>query len=189
MDILSSALAQGLAPAIIVAVYLVVVKVIDNRKEKNQAKLNSDLVKSITTISTFITNITKTTVERDKDKCTAAIKDSMNHSAYKLIKFVVDTLINNHIEVNKESILSNIKNIINAEYYNTYSTLSLYEYKGIKCSSFMKKEWMEEVEKDIVSSIYNDKLNTEDKIISFSNKINIKFQSYITYIINNYIKE
>ena len=188
MDVLSEALAQGITPAIVVALYLIIVKIIDNKKDKFQAKINSDLVKSITDISTFITTITKSTVERDKDKCKAAITDSMNHSAYKLIKFVVDTLINNHIDINKETILTNIKNITNAEYYTVYSTLSLYEYNGEKVSSNLKKEWISEVEQAIIKSIYSDKLTVEDKILSFSNKINIKFQSYITYIINNTIK-
>lgn len=188
MNILGEALAQGITPAIVVALYLIIVKIIDNKKDKAQAKISSELVKSITSISTFINTITKSTIERDKDKCKAAITDSMNHSAYKLIKFVVDTLINNHIDINKETILANIKNITNAEYYTTYSTLSLYELSGEKVSTHLKKEWIGEVEHAIIASIYNDKLNVEDKILNFSNKINLKFQSYITYVINNSIK-
>jgi len=188
MDILGEALAQGITPAIVVALYLIIVKIIDNKKDKFQAKINSDLVESITNISTFITTITKSTIERDKDKCKAAITDSMSHAAYKLNKFVVDTLINNHIDINRETILANIKNITNAEYYTIYSTLSLYEFNGEKVSAHLKKEWIEEVEQAMIASIYNDKLNAEDKILSFSNKINLKFQSYITYVINNSIK-
>lgn len=188
MNVLSEALAQGITPAIIVALYLIIVKIIDNKKDKFQAKINSDLVKSITDISTFIRTITKNAVERDKDKCKAAITDSMNHAAYKINKFVIDTLINNHIDINKETILTNIKNVTNAEYYTIYSTLSLYELNGEKVCAYLKKEWIGEVEQAMIASIYNDKLNTEDKILSFSNKINLKFQSYITYVINNSIK-
>ena len=40
----------------------------------------------------------------------------------------------------------------------------------------------------MIDIIYNATLSKEDKIMSFTNKINIKFQSYITYIINNTIK-
>lgn len=188
MELLGEALAQGITPAVVVAIYLIVVKIIDNKKDKVQAKISSELVKSITDISTFINTITKHTVERDKDKCKAAITDSMNHSAYILNKFVVDTLVNNHIDLNKETILSNIKNIINSEFYTTQSTLSLYTVNGKNVSEYLKKEWMSEIEKAMIASIYNDKLDTVDKILSFSNKINLKFQSYITYIINNSIK-
>lgn len=187
MEVLKEALTQGITPAIIIAIYLIIVKVIDSKKEKYQAELNSELVQSITNISTFITKITKTTIDKDKDKCKAAITDSMNHSAYKLIKFVVDTLINNHIELNKESILSNTKSIVNAEFYSTYSTLSLYIINDEKVSEYLKQEWIEEVENAIIDSIYKSNLSVEDKILSFSNKINLKFQQYITYIINNSI--
>ena len=45
---------------------------------------------------------------------------------------------------------------------------------------------MDIIEKDMIDIIYNEQLSKEDKILSFSNKINIKFQSYITYI-NNHV--
>ncbi len=188
MDLLSDALAQGITPAIVVVIYLIAVKVIDNKREHIQAKLNSELVSSISKISSFITDITKNTIQKDKEKCKIAINDSINCSAYALIKFVADTLVNNHIDINKETIIINIKNIVNAEYYNIYTILNIYEINGIKVSELLKKEWIEEVEKAVTDSIYNNALNKEEKIMSFSNKINLKFQSYITYIINNAIK-
>ena len=52
----------------------------------------------------------------------------------------------------------------------------------------MNNEWINSIEKDIIDIIYNTKLSKEDKILSFTNKINIKFQSYITYIINHTLK-
>ena len=93
--------------------------------------------------------------------------------------------MNNLIDIIKDTILSNIKIITSAEYYNTYSTLSLYEINGIKVSEYLKKEWLEDIERDMIDSIYNSQFTIEDKIINFSNKINIKFQSWATYIINN----
>ena len=189
MDLLSDALAQGITPAIVVVIYLIAVKVIDNKREHIQAKLNSELVSSISKISSFVTDITKNTIQKDKEKCKIAINDSINCSAYALIRFVADTLVNNHIDINKETIIINIKNIVNAEYYNIYTTLNIYEINGIKISELLRKEWIEEVEKAVTDSIYNNVLNKEEKIMSFSNKINLKFQSYITYIINNAIKD
>ena len=53
MDILQEALTQGITSAIIIAVYLVIVKIIDTRKENNQAKINSKLVDSISKISSY----------------------------------------------------------------------------------------------------------------------------------------
>ena len=39
MEIFEVALAQGLAPSIVVAIYLVIIKIIDSKKEKNKLKL------------------------------------------------------------------------------------------------------------------------------------------------------
>ena len=47
MDILGDALRQGIAPAIVVAIYLIITKIIDSRKENAQIKLSADLTKSI----------------------------------------------------------------------------------------------------------------------------------------------
>ena len=44
------------------------------------------------------------------------------------------------------------------------------------------------IEKDMIEIIYNNDLSKEDKILSFSNKINIRLQSYITLIINTIVK-
>lgn len=188
MDVLTNAINQGLAPAIVVTIYLIITKIIDSRKESIQIKINSELTKSINNISNFIVELTKNIVDKDKDKCKIAIEDSMCSSGMRLCNFVATTVINNHIDINRENVLANIHNIINAEFYNVYSTLSMYVIDGKKISDYLNKEWVEDVEKDMVDIIYNDKLTKEDKILSFSNKINIKFQSYITNIINNTIK-
>ena len=87
MDILQEALTQGITPAIIIAIYLVIVKIIDNKKESNQAKINSKLVDSISKIGDFIDSITKNIVDKDREKCKTAINDSFKSSAYSLIKF------------------------------------------------------------------------------------------------------
>ena len=188
MDVLGDALKQGIAPAVVVAIYLILTKIIDSRKENAQAKLSSELVKSINTISTFIINLTKNIIDKDKEKCKNAIEDSMYSSGMRLIHFVSTTIINNHVDTNKENILANIHNIVNAEYYTVYSALSMYVINDKKVSDALNNAWISTVEKDMIDVIYNDKLSKEDKIMTFTNKVNIRFQSYITYIINNTIK-
>ena len=189
MDIFGQALQQGIAPAIVVAIYLIITKLIDTKKENNNAKLTENLIKSITTISDYIIDINKNIVERDKDKCKIAIEDSMYSSGMRLINFVSTTLINNHIDTNKTNVLANIHNIINSEFYNVYATLSLYKINNVSASDFLDKDWMQAIEKDIIDIIYNNNnLNKEDKILSFTNKLTLKFQTYITYITNHLIK-
>lgn len=189
MDILENALGQGIAPAIVIAVYLIIVKIIDGRISKNQAEINNKLSDSINNISDFITGLTKSVINKDITKCKNSVEDSIYASGMRLINFVTSTIINNHIEINAKNIESNIHNIVNAEFYNVYTTLSLYIINNNKVSKFLNKEWIDEVKNDIISIIYDNKLSKEDKILTFENKINIRFQSYVTYIINNAIKE
>ncbi len=187
MDILTEALKDGIAPAIVVAIYLIITKIIDSRKENVQTKLSTELTKSINLISNYIVNISQNIIEKDKAKCKVAIEDSMYSSGMKLINFISTTLVSNHVIENKENILSNIHNLVSAEYYNIYSTLSLYIIDGTKVSEYLNKEWINSIETDMINVIYNSTLSKEDKILAFTNKINIKIQSYITFIINNAI--
>lgn len=188
MDLLNDALKQGIAPAIVVAIYLIITKALDNKRENAQIKLSSELTKSINVISEFLTDITKNIIDREKDKCKNAVEDAMFSSGMRLVTFVSSTLINNHVETNKANILANINNIVNTEYYSIYSTLSMYKINGIIVSEYLDKEWMATIEQDMIDIIYNNLLNKDDKILSFSNKITLKFQTYVTYITNNIIK-
>ena len=188
MDILNNAIQQGIAPAIVVAIYLIITKFIDSRKENAQIKINSELTKSINTISNFIITITKNIIEKDKEKCKNAINDSMCAFGMRLINFVSTTIVNNHIDTNRANIIANIHNIVNGEYYTMYSALSVYIINDVRVSDVLEKEWMASIEQDMIDIIYGVNLSKEDRILSFNNKINLKLQSYITYVINNTIK-
>lgn len=187
MEYIITSFEHGIAPAILVIVYLLIIKYIDSRKENKQTKISAQLANSVSEISKFIYNITNNIVDKDKDKCKNTIEDSMLASVSRLINFVTDTILHNHIEENKDNILSNIHNIVNAEYYTIYANLSLYNINSNRPSDHMKSEWMLEIEKDIIDIIYS-KLDNVDKISVFIHKINIRIQSYITYIINKSIK-
>lgn len=139
MDSILEALQQGIAPAIVVAIYLIITKWIETKKEANTIKLNTELTKSINSIASFLEDITKNIVDKDKEKCKVAINDTLSSSAMRLTAFVATTIVNNHINNNKESIISNIHNIVNSEYYSTYATLYLYKVNNIRCSEFLKK--------------------------------------------------
>lgn len=194
-EIIESALNQGLSSLITISIFLLLYKWLDNKKKTESEKFVSsisstldEVSKSLLQVSTFITDITKNIIDKDKDKCKTAIEDSMLASVMRLTMFVTNTVINNHIHTNKDNILANIHNIVNAEFYTVFSSLSLYKINGVKVSDNMKKDWMPSVEKSIIEIIFDDNLSKEDKISSFNNKINLKFQSYITYITNNTLK-
>lgn len=194
-EIIESALNQGLSSLITISIFLLLYKWLDNKKKTESEKFVSsisdtfdEVSKSLLQVSTFITDITKNIIDKDKDKCKTAIDDAMLASAMRLTIFVTNTVINNHVQTNKDNILANIHNIVNAEFYTVFSSLSLYKINGVKVSDNMKKDWMPSVEKSIIEIVFNNNLSKEDKISSFNNKINLKFQSYITYITNNTLK-
>lgn len=194
-EIIGSALNQGLSSLITISIFLLLYKWLDNKKKTESEKFVSsisdtldEVSKSLLQVSTFITDITKNIIDKDKDKCKTAIDDAMLASAMRLTIFVTNTVINNHVQTNKDNILANIHNIVNAEFYTVFSSLSLYKINGVKVSDNMKKDWMPSVEKSIIEIVFNNDLSKEDKISSFNNKINLKFQSYITYIANNTLK-
>lgn len=188
MEIILESLQQGVVPAILVVIYLLIIKVIDSKKETKQAKISAQLADSVAKISSFIETISNDVINKDKEKCKAAIEDSMQASTLRIINFVTDTILHNHINENKDNIISNTNNLINSEYYTIYSILSLYTFNNQKVSDYMKNNWMEEIQKDIINIIYSDKLNDVDKINIFMHKINIRIQSYITYLINKGVK-
>lgn len=194
-EIIEFALNQGLSSLITISIFLLLYKWLDNKKKTESEKFVSsisdtldEVSKSLLQVSTFITDITKNIIDKDKDKCKTAIDDAMLASAMRLTIFVTNTVINNHVQTNKDNILANIHNIVNAEFYTVFSSLSLYKINGVKVSDNMKKDWMPSVEKSIIEIVFNNDLSKEDKISSFNNKINLKFQSYITYITNNTLK-
>lgn len=194
-EIIESALNQGLSSLITISIFLLLYKWLDNKKKTESEKFVSsisdtldEVSKSLLQVSTFITDITKNIIDKDKDKCKTAIDDAMLASAMRLTIFVTNTVINNHVQTNKDNILANIHNIVNAEFYTVFSSLSLYKINGVKVSDNMKKDWMPSVEKSIIEIVFNNDLSKEDKISSFNNKISLKFQSYITYITNNTLK-
>jgi hypothetical protein len=175
----------GIMPGIILAIYLISVKIIDNKRESSQVKITNQLIEVMININNFVINVTKTVIDNDKDKCEIAVRDALNSTSLHIAEFVINTLINNHIDNNKENITSNIHNIIQAEYYNLYRTLGLYTINNTNISSILKQDWINETEHIVVDIVYNEKLNKDIKIITMLNRLNSLFNTYVTYVKNN----
>lgn len=183
-NIILYALKEGLTPAIIVVIYLLIVKLIDSKKEKANIKITNDLVAAINKISNFLDNITTNIIDKDRDKCRCAIRQAFLSSASTIIEFVTKTIINNHINTNRDNIINNVEHLVNAEYYNIYNSLSLYTIDGNKVNEYLKEEWIKEVEKDAIDIIFNEKLDKETKILTFNNRMTIKCQDFAVYVTN-----
>lgn len=188
MEFITKALEQGLAPGIIVAIYLIVIRIIDSRKDQSQIKVSKELTQSITTISQYIATMTRTIVEKDKEKCKIAIDDTISSSAFRLIKFAQMTIIQNHLKTNKNNILTNIHNIVTSEYYTIFSNLNLYQIKGCNISEYLDKNWIKDIESDLSEIIFNTSMSNDEKIFALTNKLSLRFDTYVTYITNKSLK-
>lgn len=184
MEIIGEALAQGIVPAIIVVVYLVIVKIIDTRKENNQNKVSNELVKSISTISNFLNNITRTIISKDRERCRIIIKLAFDNLEKELFLFVRDTIITNNIDKRHEYIVQSLENTINGEYYQVYNYLSVFEIDGHKVSSYCKESWKLELKESLIAIIFDNNLDKVTKITETQTKLNAVINNYSTYVHN-----
>lgn len=199
MDALVEALQQGIAPAIVVGVYLIVQKIIDtsrekaklkadNERDRNQIKVNSQIADSIDAIRDFVEGLTKNIIDKDREKSKLAIKTILYSSGMRILTFVTSTIVNNHLDTNKDTIITNIKNTLSSEWYDIYAELSMYTISDVRLSDTFDKEWVNEIEDDIIDIMYNKSLEKEVKISTFTNKLNIRLNSYINHMTTDIIK-
>lgn len=142
----------------------------------NVAKLNNVLDKMI-----------KDNDKKDNIKCLNTIELSFSKFNNNVFHSVRSIILNNHIEDNKELILSNINNLVSSEYYNIISIFNIYDIDGINISSFMKDKWINEVTTSVIGIIYNGQ-ETESRINNVNTTLSILTDSYTTYIKNKITK-
>lgn len=184
MEIIGEALAQGIVPAIIVVIYLVIVKIIDTRKENNQNKISNELVKSISTISNFLNNITRTIISKDRERCRIIIKLSFDNLEKELFLFVRDTIITNNVDKRRDYIIQSLENTINGEYYQAYNYLSVFEIDNHKVSSYCKESWKIDLKESLIKIIFDNNLDKTTKISEVQTKLNAMINNYTTYVHN-----
>ena len=117
-----------------------------------------------------------------------AIKNSFESARMHITEYIVNVIAKNNINDNKDNIVDNIKTIINAEFYNTYNTLSMYTINGINVATILKEQWKNDLIDNTIKLVYNSKLDKETKIFSYVSKLSISFENYIIYINNKVFK-
>ena len=186
MEILLESLKLGIAPSIVVAIYLVLNKVIEARKESKQAKVNINVVESFNKLNNFLDYITKDIIAKESDRRDLAIKNAFDRFENSIVKFSLTTIVNNHIDINKENILDNAKHTILSEFYALQSALSLYSPEESNLSSYIKIDWQDEIYKDIIDIIYKEKFTKDQKIYALYNKVNIRVNEYKSIILKEH---
>lgn len=178
MELLLESLKLGVAPSLVVAIYLVINKIIDNKKELQSAKINQNIVENFNKLNNFLKYVTDDIIAKESDRRDLAIKNSFDRLENELVKFGTYTIINNNIDLNKDNILDNARHTVISEIHALQSALSLYSPKKVNLSTYIDKNWEEEIYNDIVNIIFRDKFTKEQKIYTLHNKISIRINEY-----------
>jgi len=116
-----------------------------------------------------VPNVDSAIIKLDSKECNILNFEKFNKLIKNAFRFKRKTLKNN---------------LVDAEYYNIYNSLSLYTIDGNKVNEYLKEEWIKEIEKDAIDIIFNEKLDKETKILTFNNRMTIKCQDFAVYVTN-----
>ena len=160
MDVLLQSLKLGIAPSIVVAIYLLINKILEDKKEAKSAKLSAQVFDSFNKLNNFLDYFTKNIINKEIDKCDLGIRHSFDKLRCTLLDKTVVIVINNNVKLNEKIIKDNLTHLINGEYYvllkkaefmRTYDTSlilvptneSLKDEPGeLEISSEQLKEWI-----------------------------------------------
>ena len=186
MDLLTESLKLGIIPSLVVAIYLLLNKIIENKKESKQLKLSQDIINGFSKLNNFLTYMTEDLIAKEADRRDLAIKNSFDRFENEIIKFGIYTIINNNIDINKENILDNAKHMVLSEYYALQSALTLYSPDKVNLSECINKSWQDELYGDIIAIIFKEGFTKEQKIYNLYNKINLRINEYKSVILKHH---
>lgn len=177
MELIENAFEQGLIPGVVIVVYLIINKIIDNNKRN-----------PLDDIAKLLNIVTRDIIEKDREKSKAVVSIAMINAAADCAKFVASTIITNNVDNNRDQIEYNARHLVNSVYYDTYSKLNMYRGDEDYLSHYMKEEWKEDIYGDIINIVYNKNLNSNQRILAFNKRIDIRVNDYTVYIINKAFK-
>lgn len=177
MELIENAFEQGLIPGVVIVVYLIINKIIDNNKRN-----------PLDDIAKLLNIVTKDIIEKDREKSKAIVSIAMINATSECAKFVASTIITNNVDNNRDQIEYNARQLVNSVYYDTYSKLNMYRGDEDYLSHYMKEEWKEDIYGDIINIVYNKNLDSNQRILAFNKRIDIRTNNYTAYIINKAFK-
>lgn len=170
--------------------YTLINKVIELYKAKDRNKPMLEMASAIKQVSE---NVVKLNQVLDKTFQDAEIKEanritniivaSFNSFKSEIITRVIDIIVHNNIEANKESVKQSIYRTVSTEYYKVYSIFSAYEHDKVNVATKLKEEWIDAVTEEVLQIIYNGQ-DATDRIRQINNKLSIDTEEYSIYINN-----
>ena len=93
MGELLESLRLGITPGIIVLIYLIIIKIIDTKKESNAVKINKEVTECFRKLNSFLDYITKDILNDAEEKRDYAIKNSFKAFANSIIRHATSVII------------------------------------------------------------------------------------------------
>ena len=183
MEILLESLKLGVTPALVVLLYLVFNKIIENKTKSKQVIITNNVVESFTKLNNFLDYFTKNIINKEFDKCDLGIRHSFDKLKGRLLEESILIIINNNIVINKQNIIDNITHLINGEYYVLTNNVTLYSTHYDNLSQYLSIDWKKELYDDLINVIFNIELNKEQKIYTINNKLNTRINEYKSIIL------
>ena len=170
--------------------YTLINKVIELYKAKDRNKPMLEMASAIKQVSE---NVVKLNQVLDKTFQDAEIKEanritniiiaSFNSFKSEIITRVIDIIVHNNIETDKDSVKQSIYRTVSTEYYKVYSIFSAYEHDKVNVATKLKEEWIDAVTEEVLQIVYNGQ-DATDRIRQINNKLSIDTEEYSTYINN-----
>lgn len=177
VELIQNAFEQGLVPGIVIVIYLIINKIIDNNKKD-----------PLDDIAKLLNIVTKDIIDKDREKSKAVVSIAIVNAASECAKFVASTIITNNIDNNRDQIEYNARHLVNSVYYDAYSKLNMYRGDEDYLSHYMREEWKEDIYGDIINIIYNKHIDFNQRILAFNKRVDIRVSDYTAYIINKAFK-
>lgn len=189
--------------AAMLVIYFFIQRYYDYNKHKNELVVNKELTNSLSnilssikdisasmsTISSFLTHFTDSIISKDREKCRIAIQLSFANLNKQLFVFSRDIIITNNIEVKRKYIDSSVDKMVNAQYYELYNYLSVFEVNNRKVINMIKEEWKVELGQIIKDIIFDSNLDATTKINTLGDKLDAAITDYTTYVHNKTFNE
>lgn len=192
MEILLDSFQYGIVPTLIILVAFLVTKYLDNKKEreisKKSIKVNAEILDCFNNLNEYLKKITKDIIEKEDDKCAAAIRSSFKAMAHSISKFAIFTIISNNVKSNRENIIDNIHNTVYSEFAIVYNELLLYNFDNHNIADYINEEWKEQIVSDLKNIIFDEDNTKESRIYNVHNKINLRVSNYISYVSKKFLE-
>ena len=171
-------------------IYTLINKVIELYKAKDRNKPMLEMASAIKQVSENVVKLNQVLDKtfqdaeiKEANRITNIITASFNSFKSEIITRVIDIIVHNNIETDKDSVKQSIYRTVSTEYYKVYSIFSAYEHDKVNIATKLKEEWIDAVTEEVLQIIYNGQ-NSTDRIRQINNKLSIDIEEFSIYVNN-----